>query len=79
MRAFSTSLFIYLFVREYIFNLLEANVGELRHRFTSGLFSDVDDELKVFTIGLFFRIFFSKSFKKCKIRQKRLFLMVFVI
>ena len=78
-KILSWDLSIYLLVREYIFNFLSANVGELRHRFTSGLFSDVDDELKVFTIGLFFRIFFSKSFKKCKIRQKRLFSMVFTI
>ena len=75
----SIYLFIYLLVREYIFNFLSANVGELRHRFTSGLVSDVDDELKVCKFGLFFRNFISKCFKKCKIRQKRLFLMVFVI
>merc|ERR1712237_90716 len=70
---------IYLLVREYIFNFLSANVGELRYRFTSGLVSDVDDVLKVCKFGLFFRNFISKCFKKCKIRQKRLFSMVFTI
>ena len=57
---------IYLFVREYIFNFLSANVGELRHRFTSGLFSDVDDELKVCKFGLFFQFFFLKASKNAK-------------